>query len=97
LDAVVVGISRDSLESHKNFAAKLSLPYSLLVDDDLELHQAFGVLKEVQQDGEIKKKTIRSTFIIDREGTVIKEFRDVKPEGHAQETADFLKEYDAQH
>ena len=93
----MVGVSRDSLESHKNFAGKLSLPYSLLVDEDLELHQAFGVLKEEQQANKVRKKTIRSTFIIDRGGTVIKEFRDVKPEGHAQETADFLKQYDAEH
>jgi peroxiredoxin Q/BCP len=92
LDAVVLGVSRDSLRSHQQFSKKLNLPFSLLVDQDQQLHTYFGVLKEKKIFGKIGIGTERSTFILNQDGIVIEEFRDVKSKGHAEEVFEYLKQ-----
>ena len=85
-------MSRDSLASHKRFADKLSLPYSLLVDETGYLHQAFDVLKEKKLFGKVGLGTERSTFVLNGQGILINEFRKVKASGHAQDVLDYLIE-----
>ncbi len=92
LDSLVVGVSRDSLQSHKKFSDKLNLPFSLLVDQNQQLHRYFDVLKEKKMFGKKILGTERSTFIINNEGILIKEFRGVKATGHAQAVLDYLKQ-----
>lgn len=92
LESIVAGISRDSLQSHKKFSEKLDLPFSLLVDENQELHQYFDVLKKRNMFGKMVMGTERSTFVINQEGILIKEFRDVKATGHAKEVLDYLKQ-----
>ena len=80
---MVAGISRDSQQSHKKFSDKLKLPFSLLVDQEQELHKYFDVLKEKKMFGKTVVGTERSTFIVNKEGILIKEYRGVKATGHA--------------
>lgn len=75
--ARVVGVSRDSAESHQRFKKKYSLPFELLSDVDSKLCDAFGVTK-------------RSTFLIDAKGTIVKVWPQVTADGHAQEVLDYL-------
>jgi peroxiredoxin Q/BCP len=70
--ARIVGVSRDSVESHQKFKIKYDFPFTLLADTDLELYEAMGV-------------TQRSTFLIDDEGTIVHVWPKVKVEGHADE------------
>lgn len=89
---MVVGISRDSLKSHKKFSDKLNLPFSLLVDQEQELHHYFGVLKEKKMFGKTVMGTERSTFIMNKEGILIKEYRGVKASGHAMTVLNDLQQ-----
>jgi len=82
--AVVLGVSEDSLDSHKAFAAKYELPFPLLDDTSHALATAFGV---PLSGGHAK----RVTFVIDASGKVAKVFPDVNPDGHAAELIDALK------
>ncbi len=88
--AVVIGISPDGVESHRKFRAKLGLPFYLLSDPDHEVAEAYGAWGEKKQFGRVYEGIIRSTFIIDEQGLVIKAFRQVKPAGHAQEVLQYL-------
>jgi len=92
LKSVVVGVSRDTLQSHKKFSDKLMLPFSLLVDQNQELHEYFDVLREKKMFGKTSIGTERSTFILNHEGVIIKEFRGVKATGHAKTVLDYLKQ-----
>lgn len=95
LNAVVLGVSRDSVKSHENFRAKYDFPFDLLSDTDELLCQQFGVLKEKNMYG---KKVIgieRSTFIIDPEGVLRQEWRKVKVDGHADAVLAALGELQA--
>jgi peroxiredoxin Q/BCP len=83
LDCVVVGVSTDSVESHRGFAEKHGLPFPLLADPLGELASAFGVL-----DHGIAQ---RATFVLDREGRVARSFLDVRPRGHAQRVLNFVR------
>ena len=91
-NAVVIGVSRDSLESHDKFITKLDLPFVLLSDEDSEVCTLYDVLKEKNMYGKKSIGIQRSTFIIDEEGIVIYENRKVKAEGHAEEIVEFLKD-----
>lgn len=91
MNAIVLGVSRDSLKSHQKFAEKNQLPFSLLVDEDELLHQQFDVIKEKKMFGKIGMGTERSTFIIDEKGVLIKELRKVKAKGHADEIEKVIK------
>lgn len=83
LDAVIVGVSPDPVESHQKFIDKHDLPFMLLADEDHQVAEDYGVWN-----GGIE----RSTFIIDPEGTLQKVFRKVKVDGHVEEALEFLRE-----
>ena len=93
LSAVVVGVSRDSLRSHANFALKHGLSVILLSDPEGLLHEMFSVLKEVERAGKRRKKTVRSTFLISPSGEVVREWRNVRVDGHAQEVLETLQKF----
>jgi thioredoxin-dependent peroxiredoxin len=83
--ALVVGVSRDSVDSHQRFKAKLALPFRLLADQDSVLCDAFGVIVEKNVDGKKMRGIQRSTFVIDGKGAIVKVWPKVELEGHARE------------
>jgi peroxiredoxin Q/BCP len=83
--AVVLGISRDTPKAQAKWKAKYELPYTLLADVNAEVCNLFGVLKEKNMYGKKVKGIERSTFLIGPDGTLVKVFEKVKPEGHAEE------------
>jgi len=85
------GISRDALRSHENFKAKLHFPFELLADADEQVCKQFGVIKLKNMYGRQVRGIERSTFVIDGEGRLAREWRGVKVPGHAQEVLDFVK------
>lgn len=91
LGAEVVGISKDTVASHKKFKEKFELPFGLLSDKNRTVHEEFNVLKPGKMYGKDVIRTIRSTFIFDRDGNLIKEFRDVKAKDHPMEVLEYLK------
>lgn len=91
LDAVILGISRDSLKSHDNFKAKQSFPFELGSDSDEAVCTLFGVMKLKNMYGKQVRGIERSTFVIDRSGVLRAEWRGVKVPGHAQAVLDFCK------
>ncbi|MSQ60681.1 MAG: peroxiredoxin [Betaproteobacteria bacterium] len=86
----IYGVSRDSLRSHESFRTKMSFPFHLISDEDEKVCQMFGVMKMKNMYGKQVRGIERSTFVIDREGVVRKEWRGVKVPGHAQEVLDFV-------
>lgn len=91
LNAVVLGVSPDSLKSHDKFISKFKLPFILLSDEDKKLCQAYGVWVEKSMYGRKYMGVARATFIIDKKGRIVKIFAKVKPEGHNQEVIEVLK------
>jgi peroxiredoxin Q/BCP len=87
----VFGISRDSVASHEKFKAKMSFPFELLSDPDEKACGIFGVMKMKNMYGKQVRGVERSTFVIDRQGRIAREWRGVKVPGHAQEVLDFVK------
>jgi len=87
----VFGVSRDPLESHESFKKRLQLPFELLSDADEKVCAIFGVLKMKNMYGRQLRGIERSTFVIDREGRIAKEWRGVRVPGHAQEVFDYLR------
>jgi peroxiredoxin Q/BCP len=87
----VFGISRDSLKSHENFKTKFRLPFELLSDADEAACTLFGVIKIKNLYGRKVRGIERSTFVLDREGVLRREWRGVKVPGHAREVLDFAK------
>ena len=75
--AVILGVSKDSVESHKRFETAHGLPFTLLSDTDLTVITAYDVRKP-NKDGQPSKSLIRSTYLIDEEGVIIKAFGGVK-------------------
>ena len=88
--AIVVGVSRDSLKAHENFRSKQDLPFDLLSDSDELLCVRFSVIRMKSMYGKPVRGIERSTFVIDREGVLRREWRGVKVGGHAQEVLDFV-------
>jgi len=84
-NAVVVGVSPDSVSSHKNFREKQSIPYPLLSDPDKKTAVAYGAYGEKTMYGKKSMGMIRSTFLIDADGVVKKAWRSVKVAGHVDE------------
>lgn len=80
----IIGVSRDSVKSHKNFITKQELNLLLLSDINEELVRAFDVFKEKSMYGKKYMGIVRSTFILDESGNIIKEYRNVKAKGHAE-------------
>ena len=87
--AAVLGVSKDSVESHKRFEEKHGLPFTLLSDVDLEVIRAYDVLKP-SKDGKPTRSLIRSTYLIDEEGVIIKAFGGVKPKDNAAQMLEEL-------
>jgi peroxiredoxin Q/BCP len=83
LECAVVGVSTDSSASHRAFADKYGLPFTLLTDENGELSRTFGVLKNRWAD--------RATFVLDRDGRIARSFLDVAPRGHAQRVLNFVQ------
>lgn len=77
--AVVIGISKDSVKSHKNFEEKYELPFILLSDEDTEVIQKYDVWKEKSMYGRKYMGIERSTYLIDEKGKIIKAYQKVKP------------------
>jgi peroxiredoxin Q/BCP len=80
----IIGVSRDSVKSHKNFITKQELNLLLLSDINEEMVKAFDVLKEKSMYGRTYMGIVRSTFVLNEEGKIVKEIRKVKVKGHAQ-------------
>ncbi len=89
-DIAVIGISKDSTESHRKFIEKYELPFTLISDKNLEAINSFGVWKEKTMFGKKSFGVVRSTFIIDENGIIIKVFPKASPDINAQEVLDFL-------
>jgi len=92
LDAVVIGVSPDSLESHRKFRKKYDLPFRLLSDEGHKLADTFGVWKEKSLYGRKYMGIERTTVIIDRKGRIAKVFPKVKVPGHAQDVEKAVRE-----
>jgi peroxiredoxin Q/BCP len=89
--AEVVGVSRDSLQSHAGFKSKMKFPFELLSDADEALCAQFGVIKMKNMYGKKVRGIERSTFVIDGEGKLAREWRGVKVPGHVEEVLNFVK------
>ena len=89
-NALVFGLSRDSIRSHDGFKAKLDLPFQLISDPDETVCTLFNVMKLKNMYGKQHRGVERSTFIIDGNGTLVKEWRGVKVVGHVDEVLEFL-------
>ena len=87
----IFGISRDSIKSHENFKAKLELPFDLISDTDEVACEAFGVMKLKNMYGKQVRGIERSSFVIDAEGRIAREWRAVKVPGHAAEVLSFVQ------
>ena len=91
-NVVVIGISRDSVDSHLRFARKYDLPFILLSDPDLQAIQTYGVWKEKKLYGKVSMGVVRTTFIIDQQGNIEKIMPKVKPDTNAAEILAYLGE-----
>ena len=87
--AVVLGVSKDSVASHKKFEEKYGLPFTLLSDPDKEVIQAYDVWKEKKNYGKVSMGVVRTTYLIDENGIIVKAFGKVKA---ADNPAQMLKE-----
>lgn len=90
INAVVIGISKDSAASHQKFAEKHSLPFILLSDPERAAIEAYGVWQEKKNYGKVSMGVVRSTFVIDGAGNIEKVMPKVKPDTNAQEILDYL-------
>ena len=90
--AIVLGISADSVESHKKFKEKYGLSFPLLSDPKKEVIEKYGVWKEKNMYGKKVMGVERSTFVIDEEGKIAHIFSKVKVDGHTDKVLEKLKE-----
>ena len=90
-NAVVIGISKDSVNSHLNFATKHNLPFVLLSDSDLSVIQAYGGWQEKKLYGKVSMGVVRTTFLIDEQGNVQAIMPKVKPDTNADEILALLE------
>ncbi len=87
-NAVIIGVSVDNADSHKDFCAKQGLTFKLLADTDKKVVQQYGSLREMMG----MKMAARNTFLIDPEGKVVKEWTGVKPANHSEEVLEALNQ-----
>ncbi|RME80235.1 MAG: peroxiredoxin [Methanobacteriota archaeon] len=92
LNAVIVGVSPDSVESHEKFAKKHSLKITLLSDPNKDVAKKFGAYGIKMLYGKAREGIIRSTFVISPSGEIIKEFKNVRARGHAHKVLEDLKD-----
>ncbi len=91
LDTVVLGVSKDSCESHQAFIDKYGLEVDLLADTSGELCNAYGVWQEKEKDGVKKMGIVRSTFVVDKNSNLVDVIYGVTADGHAQEMLEKIK------
>lgn len=91
-DTLVFGVSRDSLRTHENFRAKQGFPFELISDPDESLCRLFDVIRKKKLYGKEYEGIERSTFLIDREGVLRREWRKVKVPGHVAEVLEAARE-----
>ena len=92
LNTVIIGISPDPIERHQKFIDKHELPFQLLADTEQEVAKQYDVWKLKKMFGKEFYGIERSTFILDKEGIIQKEYRKVRVKGHIEETLNFVKE-----
>jgi len=92
LDTVVLGVSKDSCESHQAFIDKFSLKVELLADTQGELCESYGVWQEKEKNGVKKMGIVRSTFLINKDGLLVEAMYGVTAEGHAQAMLENVKQ-----
>ena len=92
MKAEIIGVSADSVESHKKFAQKYKLPFNLLSDEKKDVVEKYGVWQEKSMYGKKYMGIVRTTFIIDAKGKISKIFPKVKVDNHNQEIMEALKE-----
>ena len=90
-DSLIFGVSRDSVVSHEKFKNKNNFPFSLISDEDESLCNIFDVIKEKNMYGRKYMGIERSTFLIDKKGKLVHEWRKVKVKDHAQKVLDTIK------
>jgi len=93
IKAKILGISADSVKSHKKFAEKYNLPFTLLSDEKREVLKKYGAIAEKSMFGKTFLGIKRMSYLIDKEGNVAKVYENVKPAVHAQEVLEDLKEF----
>lgn len=91
LNTEIFGVSRDSLKSHENFKAKFTFPFELVADTDELACGIFDVMKMKNMYGKQVRGVERSTFVIDKNGVLVQEWRGVKVEGHVQQVLQFIQ------
>ena len=89
-NAVVIGVSKDSVASHRKFAEKYELPFILLSDPELQVIQAYGVWQEKKNYGKVSMGVVRSTYVIDENGIILRVQAKVKPDTNAAELLAWL-------
>jgi thioredoxin-dependent peroxiredoxin len=92
LDCIIIGISPDPIEKHEKFIDKYNLPFLLLFDEDHRVSDLYEVWKLKKNFGKEYMGIERSTFVIDKEGKIAKEWRKVKVKGHVEEALQYVKE-----
>jgi peroxiredoxin Q/BCP len=92
IDAVILGVSPDSVKSHKKFSEKYSLVFDLLADEEKKILEKYGVWKEKSMYGRKYMGVVRTTFIIDEKGKIKKIFDKVKVDGHNTEVLETLRD-----
>ncbi|MEW9052531.1 MAG: thioredoxin-dependent thiol peroxidase [Neobacillus sp.] len=92
VNAVILGVSPDPIDRHLKFADKYGLPFLLIADTEHEAAEAYGVWKLKKNFGKEYMGIERSTFIINKEGSLVKEWRKVKVKGHVEEALLYIKE-----
>ena len=88
--AVVLGVSKDSVASHKKFEEKYGLPFTLLSDTELEVIKAYDVWKEKKNYGKVSMGVVRTTYLIDEEGVIIRAMDKVKAADNPQEMLELV-------
>jgi len=89
-NAVIMGVSRDSVSSHEKFSNKYNFPFKLISDEDEKVCKLFDVIKEKNMYGRKYMGIERSTFLIDQKGILVNEWRKVRVKGHVEEVLEAL-------
>lgn len=92
LNCVIIGVSPDPIEKHEKFRDKYNLPFLLLFDENHTVSELYEVWKLKKNFGKEYMGIERSTFVIDKDGNIAKEWRKVKVKGHVEEALQFVKE-----
>lgn len=92
LNTVVIGVSKDSIASHRKFADKYTLPFTLLSDPELTVLQAYGVWQEKKMYGKVSMGVVRSTYLIDEQGMIQAVMPKVKPDTNAAQILELLNQ-----